>query len=79
MAKYSRKARREEARRRRQLEGPARTTSDRCGKLRYSDAATATAAAELRALHPSYPDNLRAYPCPLCDGYHITSEPKRRA
>lgn len=62
---------------RRRLSGRAQTSSNRCRKLRYTTLEAAQAAADLRAHDDRYPPKLRAYPCPRCLGFHVTSQVKR--
>lgn len=63
---------------RRRRGGVARTNSDRCGKIRYTSKPAAEAAGVLRAeQNPNYPDVLRVYFCRRCDGWHLTSQPKK--
>ena len=64
--------------RRLRLGGGAQSNSNRCGKIRYTTAAAAETAAQLKAeTFDTYPDWLRAYYCPRCFGHHLTSQPKR--
>lgn len=51
-----------------------------CDKVRYTTGAAAEAAAALKAEgDPRYPPQLRAYRCPNCHGWHLTSQPRRSA
>lgn len=51
--------------------------SPRCGKYRYPDKKAALSARNLRLRggrnrRRNRPENLRAYPCPRCGGWHLT-------
>lgn len=56
-----------------------------CGKVRYRDKAQALGAARARtrpALPGAIDDKakyLRTYPCHICNGWHLTSQPSRVA